>query len=139
MYRDTSSVDCADLTHLPSLVTATRLDQLVYSLNYYIQIFQTNLLPAVRIEPSTCTLEVAKSGALTYYAMGAIWYTHDIWYISCVVMCYHVLWCVIMCCDVLPCVVMGYPVLWCVMMCCDVLSCVVMCYHCGDVLIIIIV
>ena len=30
-----------------------------------------NLLPAVRIEPSTCTLEVAKSGALTYYAMGA--------------------------------------------------------------------
>ena len=31
-----------------------------------------NLLPAVRIEPSTCTLEVAKSGALTYYAMGAM-------------------------------------------------------------------
>ena len=26
----------------------------------------------MRIEPSTCTLEVAKSGALTYYAMGAI-------------------------------------------------------------------
>ena len=25
----------------------------------------------MRIEPSTCTLEVAKSGALTYYAMGA--------------------------------------------------------------------
>ena len=26
----------------------------------------------MRIEPSTCTLEVDKSGALTYYAMGAI-------------------------------------------------------------------
>ena len=26
----------------------------------------------MRIEPSTCTLEVAKSGALTYYAMGAL-------------------------------------------------------------------
>ena len=26
-------------------------------------------MPAVRIEPSTCTLEVAKSGALTYYAI----------------------------------------------------------------------
>ena len=28
----------------------------------------------MRIEPSTCTLEVTKSGALTYYAMGAIRY-----------------------------------------------------------------
>ena len=26
----------------------------------------------MRIEPSTCTLEVVKSGALTYYAMGAV-------------------------------------------------------------------
>ena len=34
-------------------VTATRLDQLVYSTNYYIQIFRLNVLPAVRIEPST--------------------------------------------------------------------------------------
>ena len=37
----------------PQSVTATRLDQLVYSPNYYIQIFRLNLLPAVRIEPST--------------------------------------------------------------------------------------
>ena len=35
------------------LVPATRLDQLVYSPNYYIQIFRLNLLPVVRIEPST--------------------------------------------------------------------------------------
>ena len=32
---------------------ATRLDQLVYSPNYYIQIIRLNLFPAVRIEPST--------------------------------------------------------------------------------------
>ena len=37
----------------PQSVTATRLDELVYSPKYYIQIFRLNLLPAVRIEPST--------------------------------------------------------------------------------------
>ena len=37
----------------PQSVTATRLDQLVYSPNYYIQIFRLNLLPAVWIAPST--------------------------------------------------------------------------------------
>ena len=37
----------------PQSVTTTRLDQLVYSPNYYIQIFRLNLMPTVRIEPST--------------------------------------------------------------------------------------
>ena len=55
----------------PQSVTATRLDQLVYSLNYYIQIFRLNHLPAVRIEPSTARLKL-KSNALTDCAMGAI-------------------------------------------------------------------
>ena len=34
-------------------VTATRLDQLVYSPNCYIQIFRLNFLPAVRLELPT--------------------------------------------------------------------------------------
>ena len=48
---------------LPQSATATRLDQLVYSTNYYIQIFRLDLLPAVRIEPST-TRSKLKSNAL---------------------------------------------------------------------------
>ena len=55
---------------LPQSVTATRLDQLVYSLNYYIQIFRLNLLPAVRIEPSTAHSKL-KSNTLTDCAMEA--------------------------------------------------------------------
>ena len=55
----------------PQSVTATRLDQLVYSPNYYIQIFRLNLCPTVRIEPSTARSKL-KSNALTDCAMGAI-------------------------------------------------------------------
>ena len=47
----------------PQSVTATRLDQLVYSPNYYIQIFRLNILPPVRIEPSTARSKL-KSNAL---------------------------------------------------------------------------
>ena len=53
-------------------VTATRLDQLVYSPNYYIQIFRLYLLPVVRIEPSTARSKL-KSNALTDCAIGAIY------------------------------------------------------------------
>ena len=35
----------------PQSIMATRLDQLVYSPNCYIQIFRLNVLPAVRLEP----------------------------------------------------------------------------------------
>ena len=55
----------------PQSVTATRLDQLVYIPNYYIQIFRLNLLPAVRIEPLTAHSKL-KSNALTNCAMGAM-------------------------------------------------------------------
>ena len=55
----------------PQSVTATRIDQLVYIPNYYIQIFRLNLLPALRIEPSTARSKL-KSNALTDCAMGAI-------------------------------------------------------------------
>ena len=55
---------------LPQSLTATRLDQLVYSPNYYIQIFRLNLLPTVRIEPSTACSKL-KSNVLTDCAMGA--------------------------------------------------------------------
>ena len=55
----------------PQSITANRLDQLVYSPNYYIQIFRLNLLPAVRIEPSYARSKL-KSNALTNCAMGAI-------------------------------------------------------------------
>ena len=55
----------------PQSVTATRLDQLVYSPNYYIQIFRLNLLHAVSIEPSTACSKL-KSNALTDCAMGAV-------------------------------------------------------------------
>ena len=55
----------------PQSVMATRLDQLVYSPNYYIQIFRLNLLPAVRIEPSTARSKL-KSNTLTDCAMGAM-------------------------------------------------------------------
>ena len=52
-------------------IMATRLDQLVYSPNYYIQIFRLNLWPAVRIEPSTARSKL-KSNVLTDCAMGAM-------------------------------------------------------------------
>ena len=52
----------------PQSITATRLDQLVYSPNYFIQIFRLNLFPAVRIEPSTARSKL-KSNALTDCAM----------------------------------------------------------------------
>ena len=55
----------------PESVTATRLDQLVYSPNYYIKIFRLNHLPAVRIEPSTARSKL-KSNVLTYCAVGAM-------------------------------------------------------------------
>ena len=55
----------------PQSVTATRLDQLVYSLNYYIQIFRLNILATVRIEPSTARSKL-KSNALNDCIMGAI-------------------------------------------------------------------
>ena len=55
----------------PQSITDTRLDQLVYSPNYYIQIFRLNLLSTVRIEPSTAGSKV-KSNALTDCATGAI-------------------------------------------------------------------
>ena len=43
---------------LPQSVTATRLDQLVYSLNSYIRFFRLNFLPAVRIEPQLFKVKV---------------------------------------------------------------------------------
>ena len=39
-------------------ITATRLDQLVYSPNCYIQIFRLNFLPTVRIEPQPLEVKV---------------------------------------------------------------------------------
>ena len=54
----------------PQSVTTTRLDQLVYSPNCYIQIFRLNTLSAVRIEPSTARCKL-KSYALNDCAMGA--------------------------------------------------------------------
>ena len=74
------SNDCAALTDTnlknvelapPQSITATRLDPLVYSPNYYIHIFRRNLLSAVRIEPSTARSKL-KSNTLTDCAMGAI-------------------------------------------------------------------
>ena len=51
----------------PQSVTATRLDQFVYSSNCYIQIFSdSTCLPAVRIEPPTDRSKL-KSNALTNY------------------------------------------------------------------------
>ena len=47
----------------PQSVTATRLDQLVYSPNRYIQHFSLNFLRAVRIEPPTARSRL-KSNAL---------------------------------------------------------------------------
>ena len=56
----------------PQSITATRLDQLVYGPNYYIQIFSdSTFLPAVRIERSTARSKL-KSIALTDCAMGTI-------------------------------------------------------------------
>ena len=40
----------------PQSIKATRLDQLVYSPNYYIQISRLKKLPAVRVEPSPWAL-----------------------------------------------------------------------------------
>ena len=56
----------------PQSITDTRLDQFVYSPNYYIQIFRLKLLPAVRIESSTARSKL-KSNALPDCAMGAIY------------------------------------------------------------------
>ena len=54
----------------PQSITATKLDQLVYSPNYYIQIFRLNLLPAVGIVTSAARSQL-KSNALTDCSMGA--------------------------------------------------------------------
>ena len=52
----------------PQSVTAIKVDQLFYSPNYYIKIYRLNLLPTVRIEPSTARSKL-KSNALTDYAI----------------------------------------------------------------------
>ena len=55
----------------PQSVTATRLDQLVYSPNCYIQFFSdSTFLPAVRIESPTARSKL-KSNALTDCAMAS--------------------------------------------------------------------
>jgi hypothetical protein len=54
----------------------------------------------------------------------------------CVVMCCDMLWCAVMFCDVLCCDVLCCVVMWCVAMCCAVMWCGVMCCDamCCDVL-----
>ena len=52
----------------PQSITATRLDQSVYSPNCYIKIFHSTFFPAVRIEPPTARSKL-KSNALTDFAI----------------------------------------------------------------------
>ena len=62
----------------PKSIMATRLDQLAYSPNYYIQIFRLNLLPVVRIEPSTARSKLSPTPLpIALWELSVYYSTHN--------------------------------------------------------------